>query len=103
MVGKGQMRCILTIGEADAIIRQSNLPSDSNYSAAAIADEEYIAVYYDTLVDVALTGFDQFENRAHVPLGLKIRQHSYSFGGPPDDDFVLLRYTVTNIGNNYLE
>lgn len=85
-----------------AIVRQSNLASDPDYSTAAIADEEYIAVYYDTLVDVALTGFDQFENRPHVPLGLKIRQHSYSFGGPPDDDFILLRYTMTNVGNHYL-
>lgn len=85
-----------------AIIRQSNIPGDSSYSAVAIADEEYISVYYDTLSNPAFTGSDPLENRGHIPLGLRIRQHSYSFGGPPDDDFVLLRYTVTNIGTNYL-
>lgn len=84
------------------IKRLSNRLSDSSYSPEAIADEELIAVFYDTLTNPDFTIPDPFENRPHTPLGLKIRQHSYSFGGPPDDDFILLRYTVTNIGNNYL-
>ncbi len=94
------MRCILTIGEAERYLRQSNHSGRfETFDASAVADEEFVAVYYDTLTNPALTGMpDPLENRAHIPLGLKIRQHSYSFGGPPDDDFILLRYTMTNIG-----
>lgn len=84
------------------ITRLSNRQDDPDFDSSAVADEEFVAVYFDTLSDPALTGIDLFENRVHIPLGLKIRQHSYSFGGPPDDDFILLRYTVTNIGNNHL-
>lgn len=84
------------------IVRRSNRANDPDFSSDAIADEEYIADYFDTLSHPAYTGTNPFDGKQHTPLGLKIRQHSYSFGGPPDDDFILLRYTVTNIGNNYL-
>ncbi|MGB5107261.1 MAG: dockerin type I domain-containing protein [Candidatus Zixiibacteriota bacterium] len=84
------------------ITRQSNRQNDPDFDSSAIADEEFVAVYFDTLSDPAITHADPFEARPHIPLGLKIRQHSYSFGDSPDDDFILLRYTITNVGSNYL-
>lgn len=87
---------------AEGILRLSNRPGDADFDASAIADEEFVAVYYDTLTNAAYVSADPFEGRPHIPLGLKIRQHSYSFGEQPDDDYILIRYTISNIGSKYL-
>ncbi|MBK7091292.1 MAG: hypothetical protein IPH59_06165 [bacterium] len=88
---------------AEGILRLSNRPGDADFDASAVADEEFVAVYYDTLTNPAYVMPDPFEGRSHIPLGLKIRQHSYSFGEQPDDDYILIRYTITNIGSKHLQ
>ncbi len=85
-----------------SIPRMTNHTTDIDFNPLAVADEEFVATYYDTLVDPALTGRDFFEPRYHKPLNLEIRQHSYTFGGPPYGDFVLIRYTLKNIGTEIL-
>lgn len=62
-----------------------------------LADNEFIAVYTDTLTQGIPP--DDYDGRPHKPLGVKITQHSYSWASPPYDDFVILEYTIQNIGN----
>jgi hypothetical protein len=86
-----------------SIQRRSSDPADSSYSDLAISDEEFIAVYFDTLTDAAYVDPDPISGRPHLPLGLQIRQISYCWGNPPYEDFIVCRQTLSNIGDNYLE
>ncbi len=61
------------------------------------ADNEFIAVYTDTLIQGVAP--DDYDVRPHKPLGIKITQHSYSWASPPYDDFVILEYAIQNIGH----
>ena len=65
-----------------------------------LADQEYIAVYTDT-VDYGLAP-EPYENRPPKPLKIEIRQHSYSWITPPYDDFVILDYQIKNFGDKYI-
>ncbi len=54
------------------ITRLSNRQGDADFDATAIADEEFIAVFYDTLVESRdYTGPDPFENRRAYSAGLE--------------------------------
>jgi hypothetical protein len=90
-------------GPQAAIVKKTSNPNDPNYDSNAVSDADLIAVYYDTLVDPNLTGYDYYENRPHRPLGLKIRQSSYSWSELDREKFVIFRYKITNIGANLLQ
>jgi len=72
-------------------------------SEGPYGDQECISVYYDTAVPPPLTQTpveQDFDGRPHMPLGLEIIQHSYSWESPPYDDFVILEYWLKNIGTD---
>jgi hypothetical protein len=79
---------------------------DSGMTGAIVEDEwwgdqEFIAVYADTLVPSWPWEPDPWDNK-HRPLGVKITQHSYSWQTPGYNDFVILDYTIKNIGSQLL-
>ncbi|MGH8004326.1 MAG: hypothetical protein ACRECJ_06355, partial [Limisphaerales bacterium] len=87
-------------GAKGSIIRRSARTSSPFYSPDAISDLDLIAVYYDTLKDPRLvTTLDPEDGRPHKPLGLKIEQRSYSWSAEWGQDWVLLDYTITNMGD----
>jgi hypothetical protein len=67
-------------------------------------DQEFIAVYTDTSPDIPLSpqSQDPFDNRPHRPLDVRITQHSLCWQTPGYDDFVILDYTIVNIGSCFL-
>jgi hypothetical protein len=69
---------------------------DEDY--AAISDEMFACVYFDT------TEIDHAPPQdIHVPLGLEVYETSYEWSADLLDDFVRIRYEVTNIGQDVLE
>lgn len=69
---------------------------DEDY--AAISDEMFACVYFDT------TELDHAPPEdLHVPLGLEVYETSYAWSAPLLDDFVRIRYEITNIGQEALE
>lgn len=88
--------------DADAagnIIRRSARKESPHYSPEAVSDQDFIAVYYDTLTDPRLvTSVDPEDGKRFKPLGLKIEERSYSWAAGWGQDWVLLDYTITNIG-----
>lgn len=75
-------------------------------SDGPLGDQECIAVYYDTAVPPPLTFWPDsmdWDRREHIPLNLKITQHSYSWEIPDYDDFVILEFWLKNIGSDSIE
>jgi len=54
-----------------------------------ISDQESFAAFADT--------------RSNTPMKLRITQESFAFSGAPNDDFVLVRYTIENQGTDALD
>jgi hypothetical protein len=79
-----------------AIQERSTRPSASCYSPDAISEQDIIAVYSDTWADIPEQ--DPFDLRKHFPLNVQITQKSYSWSYEYAEDFVLIDYTVKNIG-----
>lgn len=82
------------------IVKISSQVGDPDYSPVAVATEELIAIYSDTLADPAYV--DPWL-KPHNPLGLEVTQHSYAFDSPPLSDVIVLRFSVNNIGEQQLE
>jgi len=76
--------------------RWSNRFTDPYYNPDAVSDLEYYGEYFDTLTDVRLTGINPWSNRTHIPIGVRIIQHSYSWSNAANEDFVLMEYLITN-------
>ncbi|UCE67343.1 MAG: T9SS type A sorting domain-containing protein, partial [Candidatus Zixiibacteriota bacterium] len=74
-------------------------PNGGLWREEMMADEEIYAVYYDTNSSI---GPDPFTQRPHIPMHIKITQHSFAWSSPGYNDFVILEYILENIGSRYL-
>ncbi|MFH2036345.1 MAG: dockerin type I repeat-containing protein [Candidatus Zixiibacteriota bacterium] len=63
-----------------------------------ISHQDYTAVFYDTLTDSFYVKPDDFNNRPHIPLNLKITQQTYAWDYPLAEDFIIFKLTIENIG-----
>lgn len=62
------------------------------------ADDEFRAVYTDTVTDPAYIGFpNQYDDTSHVPLGLRVIQRSFSWADTSYDNIVIVELTIENI------
>jgi hypothetical protein len=84
------------------IEKRSTRPNDNAYHPDAVSEADYLANYQDTLTDYAYVPPTPFDDRPHIPLGLDIRQESYSWSDPKYDDFIIVKYIIRNIGIQYL-
>ncbi len=65
----------------------------------AISEEDYVAIYTDTLTE----GVDQdFFGRPHMPLFIEVSQTSMAWSYSYAEDFVLFDYRIRNIGMDVL-
>lgn len=79
----------------DLIYRSTRFPDVPELYTDAISEEDYIAVYADTLtegVDADVSG------RAHKPLNIEVTQRSFAWSYSYAQDFVLFDYEIKNIG-----
>lgn len=90
-------------GPDQGIVIKSNLPSatdcngSSIYDPTAQANIEVVAVYSDTLTDEIFVRDDPTDG-PHYPLGIKITQTARAWTSPEYARFVILDFTIENIG-----
>jgi hypothetical protein len=90
------------------ILERSNLPGAVNYlgqpiySPEAVAPQEFISTFCDTLTETFWVGSDIMDG-PHFPLGLKVTQKSMVWNSYGFDDFVIIEMTVENIGSRFLK
>ncbi|MCH7948631.1 MAG: hypothetical protein IIC66_12625, partial [candidate division Zixibacteria bacterium] len=70
-------------------------PGDREMFEGAISEEDFIAVYTDTVT--AGVASDNFDNRRHIPIGIEITQRSYAWSYEYAENFVLFDFQVKNI------
>jgi hypothetical protein len=64
---------------------------------SAVSQQDFIAVYTDTIDDVAITNYDDYSGRAHIPLGIQVTQRSYAWAYSYAEDFVFIDFQIANI------
>jgi hypothetical protein len=75
----------------------------NSYDLEAVSEQDYIAVYTDTVTDPAYAAADAYTARPHVPLNIEVTQRSYAWSYSYAEDFVLFDYSIKNIGMRTLE
>jgi hypothetical protein len=89
-------------GEEGAILERSVLPIVPCYSPSAVSEQDVMAVYTDTSADIPLSPWnpewDDWDERKHFPLGVEVTQKSYSWDMDGVDKFIIVAYTIQNIG-----
>ncbi len=73
------------------------------YSADAVSEQDFEAIYFDTLTDPTYVENDPFDGRPHIPLNVKVTQKSYAWSEPELNDFVIMEYVIKNIGTSDLK
>lgn len=90
-------------GAENEIQQWSNIPGSVNcfgeevYHPDARANEEFIAVYSDTLTDDFWLVDDPVDG-LHLPLGLRVEQRTMSWYSPSFSSFVIIEFNLRNIG-----
>jgi hypothetical protein len=77
--------------------------SDVFFSEDAVSEQDFVAVYYDTVTNPALVPTDQGRGRPHAPLGIEIKQESYSWSFDYAKDFILMDLNLRNISGELLK
>lgn len=76
---------------------RSNINRNAPEYDSSVSQQDFIAVYTDTLDDVDLTGYDAYTDRLHIPLRLEVTQSSYAWGYDYAEDFIIVDYKIGNI------
>ncbi len=76
---------------------------DQAGAAEARSDQDYLAVYTDTFVQ-GLSGLkiDWTSHKRHQPLGIRVTQQSSEWSNSSVNNFVLIEFTIENIGRRDL-
>lgn len=65
--------------------------------------QKFTAVYTDTVFDQAIVFPDPYDMRPHIPLNIEITQESYAWNYKLAEDFVIINYSIKNIGDYDLQ
>lgn len=87
---------------AGEIVPLTTRKSSEYYSEEAVSEQDYIAEYTDTMTSTSYIDPDPYDGRPHAPLGIKVRQKSYSWSYKYAQDFILLDFTIFNISEKLL-
>ena len=74
-----------------------------NNDPEAISEQDYIAIYTDTVTNPQYIEMDTRDGRPHIPLGIEVTQRSYAWSYSYAEDFVLFDYSIKNISRKTLE
>ncbi|MFH1861195.1 MAG: hypothetical protein ABH878_00145, partial [bacterium] len=88
--------------ERSVIPNSFNRLGESVYDSTAISEQDFSAVYCDTLTESFWVQNDVIDG-PHFPLGVRVEQRSYSWSYNYAQEFILIDYTVSNIGSNFLK
>ena len=68
----------------------------------AISEQDYVAMYTDTVTRLQYVTGDPIDGRPHMPLNIEVTQRSYAWSYAYAEDFVLFDYSIKNIGRQKL-
>ncbi|MFQ5752949.1 MAG: hypothetical protein ACE5HI_13225, partial [bacterium] len=85
---------------SDVVIQRSTLLDSKFFSLDAVSHQDFIANYTDRNTVVPETGERIPE---HKPLGIDVHQESYAWALTFANAFVILNYTITNVGDDPIE
>ncbi|MDF1544573.1 MAG: hypothetical protein P1R58_05675 [bacterium] len=85
--------------EGDMVYR-SILEEEAAEPALARSEQDFIAVYYDTLSG---SSNDYFSSRRHIPLGLEVTQSSYAWAYSYSQDLVIVDLKIRNLGHRVMK
>ena len=86
------------------ILRQppNSACADIMFSEDAVSEQDYIAVYSDTIRAGGFVGGGNQEG-GHQPLGIEITQKTYAWSFDYAQDFILMEMQVANVGEDTLK
>ncbi len=84
----------------DEMIQRSSLSESQYFNGDAVSHQDYVAWYSDLNRSNPTTGDTIPE---HVPMGIQVHQESYAWNFPFADFFVILNYTIRNVGVDTLD
>ncbi|PKK83320.1 MAG: hypothetical protein CVT49_08955 [candidate division Zixibacteria bacterium HGW-Zixibacteria-1] len=64
----------------------------------ALSEQDFIAIYTDTLTNPSYVEIDPTDGRPHIPINVEISQRSYAWSYAYAEDFILFDYSIKNIG-----
>lgn len=86
-----------SIVESSNVEGRINCLSENVYDPLATAEEQFSMMYTDKLVQrTPYTGMDDYDERDHIPLGIEVRQKSYSWSYDYAKKFIIIDYTLYN-------
>lgn len=85
-----------------------NYVCDAMFNTGEVGDNDWQIdegndgfLYFDSSADVPQIGHCIFTDGNHgLPRGLQVSLESWTFSEPPDDDYIILNYTLRNNGTN---
>ncbi|MDH7516632.1 MAG: hypothetical protein QHI48_12255 [Bacteroidota bacterium] len=82
-------------------IERSSLPDSRYYSSDAVSHQDFVALFTDsnTVIPGTSTKIPEHEN----PLGVVVRMESYAWNFSFAENFVILRYRITNASGTTLD
>jgi hypothetical protein len=80
------------------VSRSISNPDDIN----AVSEQDFIAVYTDTVTNPTYAANDATDGRPHIPLNIEVTQRSYGWSYSYAADFILFDYSIKNIGRKTL-
>jgi hypothetical protein len=89
-----------TSDPGSVMIQRSSLSSSQYFSENAVSHQDFVALYSDLHRTNPTTG-DTIPG--HTPLGIAVKQESYAWNFPFADFFVILNYTIYNVGTDTLD
>nr|MBN2277769.1 hypothetical protein [candidate division Zixibacteria bacterium] len=69
----------------------------------ALSEQDFIAIYTDTVTNPGYVSIDPTDGRPHRPLNIEITQRSYGWSYSYAEDFILFDYSIKNIGRHELD
>ncbi len=84
--------------ESSLIQHRSIHRKSLHFHPEAVSEEDYITHFTDTVTNSGLVRMDAIDNRPHKPLNIDVAQRSYGWSYGYAEDFIILDYTLKNIG-----
>lgn len=79
---------------------RSSLPFDQNFDLNAVSHQDFVMDFTDK--NSRIPGGDTVSIPDHTPMGLNVHLESYAWNFPFADFFVILNYTIKNVGTDTL-
>jgi len=77
--------------------------NDIQFTEDAVSEQDFVAVYYDTVTNRSFVGQDGTDGRPHIPIGIEITQESYSWSFDYAKDFILMDFGIRNISGELIK